>query len=189
MRFRGRRRGVQFRDEWGQTENFLIYYNKAGFNLSENTDMTHSNNHFCPSQVFSSVWTKAAWTTTTLNLTSLCPGSPLPLTAAVPVLSVAQQSKRFTSWRSRVKACATSCGDWTVWLRATSSWGRWTLRELTTGHGMWFLKEGWRLGWLDRQCCSTQGHRIRNEGDTSLSCVEQDGYRVQHLRLRKQCDL
>lgn len=106
-------------------------------------------------QVSSSAWTRAAWAQSTLRLIPLCRGSTWPVT---PAHLVPPASERFTSWLSRVKACATSCGVWTASLRATSSWGRWTLREPVTGHSMWFLKEGWKPDWLARRCYSTQGH-------------------------------
>lgn len=81
---------------------------------------------------------------------------------------MAPQLKRSTSWRSRVKAFATSCGLWTASLRATSSWRRWIHRGLRMGAGTWSLREGWKPDWPDRQCWSTQGHKSRNECTRTL---------------------
>lgn len=103
-----------------------------------------------------------------LYLTPLFPGSPQSPTVTVLVPLMALRLKRSTSWRSRVKAFATSCGLWTALLRATSSWRRWIHRGLTMGAGTWSLREGWKLDWPDRQCWSTQGHKSRNECTRTL---------------------
>lgn len=104
----------------------------------------------------------------TLYLTPLYPGSPQSPKPTTLAPSVAPQLKRPTFWRSRAKAFATSCGLWTASVKATSSWGRWIRRGLTTGAGTWSLREVWRPDWPDRQYWSTQGHKSRNECTRTL---------------------